>query len=277
MSLLEVDGLVKRFGGRRGHDRPPAVDGVSFRVEAGRTLAIVGESGSGKSTVARLVLGLARADAGRITFDGVDLSSLSRRRLREQRQHLQMVFQDPYGSLDPRQTIGAAVTEPLRIFRRGNRSEREAAAVHELERVGLGRRYLDRRPHELSGGQLQRVSIARALTLRPKLIVCDEPVAALDVSVRAQVMNLLLDLQEDDGLAYLFITHDLGLLRGFAHEVMVMRRGVVEEHGSTDQVLDRPRSAYARELLADVPDLRTEVGDLAPEAASERGGRAVAQ
>lgn len=258
MSLLTVTDLTKRFAPRRrGAPGHLAVDHVSFSLDSGRTLAIVGESGAGKSTVGRLLTRLIEADEGTVEFMGDDLLALSGRELRRRRAHLQMIFQDPYGSMDPRQSIGEAVSEPLRVHEKLSRSEREQRVVHELERVGLGRRFVDRMPHELSGGQLQRVSIARALTLGPELIVCDEAVAALDVSVRAQVMNLLLDLQEQDGLAYLFITHDLGLVRGFAHDVMVMRSGRVEELGSVDQVFDHPASEYARELLADSSTLET--------------------
>ncbi|MEU4565426.1 ATP-binding cassette domain-containing protein [Micromonospora sp. NPDC023956] len=256
MSLLEVDGLTKSFSsgrdwlGRRtkwSH----AVKGVSFTLERGECLAVVGESGAGKSTVGRMVLRLIEPDAGSVTFDGIDV--LATKRMRELRQRMQMIFQDPYSSLDPRMTIKDAVAEPILVHTDRDRATREREAVELLDRVGIGSRYLERYPAELSGGQLQRVAIARALTMKPSLIVCDEPVAALDVSVRAQVLNLLRDLQEERGLAYLFVCHDLALVEVIADRVMVMAAGEVVETDTTEQIFANPRHEYTQKLLAAIP------------------------
>lgn len=254
MSLLEVRGLGKTFGRNRGrHTAAPAVEGVDLDLEPGRCLGLVGESGAGKSTVGRLVLRLIEPDTGSVRFDGVDVRSVGGRRLRELRQNMQIIFQDPHGSLNPRQTIADALAEPL-IVQRGMR-KREA--VHEssalLERVGLPLRVLRSFPRELSGGQLQRIAIARALTLRPKLIVCDEPVTALDASVRAQVINLMLDLQAEFSLAYLFISHDLALVETIADDVVIMRSGRIVESGPTERIFNDPEQPYTRELLAAAP------------------------
>jgi oligopeptide transport system ATP-binding protein len=259
MSLLDVEGLTKSFRRRRllrSGDEHRAVDDVTFSLDRGRTLAIVGESGAGKSTTARLVLRLIEPDAGAIRFDGTDLRNLSPGDLRRHRQHMQMIFQDPYSSLDPRVPIGRSVAEPLKVHRRQNRVDREAAAVRLLQRVGLGAHHVDRLPSELSGGQLQRVSIARALTVDPQLIVCDEAVAALDVSVRSQVLNLMLDIQEERAVSYLFIAHDLGIVEAFADDVLVMKEGAVVEQGPIRKVFSGPASEYTKELLAaiSIPD-----------------------
>ncbi len=252
MTLLEVDGLTKVFRRRRLF-RPPiehrAVDDVSFRIERGRTLAIVGESGAGKSTIARLVTRLIEPDSGSVRFDGVDLLALSSREMRERRRDIQMIFQDPYGSFDPRVQIGVTVAEPLKAHFGMNRPDREKAALEALVSVGLGAHHLHRRPHQLSGGQLQRVSIARALTVDPKLILCDEAVAALDVSIRGQVLNLLLDIQESRGVSYLFIAHDLAIVEAFADDVVVMKAGRVMEAAPAAELFARPASEYTRQLL----------------------------
>lgn len=258
MSLLEVRNLTKSFSsgrdwlGRRtkwSH----AVKGVSFSLERGECLAVVGESGAGKSTVGRMVLRLIEPDSGSVTFDGVDVLATKPKQLRELRQRMQMIFQDPYSSLDPRMTIKDAVAEPLLVHTDKDRATREREAAELLDRVGIGTRYLGRYPAELSGGQLQRVAIARALTMRPSLIVCDEPVAALDVSVRAQVLNLLLDLQEELGLAYLFVCHDLALVEVIADRVMVMASGEVVEEDTTAQIFGNPQQEYTKRLLAAIP------------------------
>ncbi len=258
MSLLEVRNLTKSFSsgrdwlGRRtkwSH----AVKGVSFTLERGECLAVVGESGAGKSTVGRMVLRLIEPDSGSVTFDGVNVLATKPKQLRELRQRMQMIFQDPYSSLDPRMTIKDAVAEPLLVHTDKDRATREREAVELLDRVGIGARYLGRYPAELSGGQLQRVAIARALTMRPSLIVCDEPVAALDVSVRAQVLNLLLDLQEELGLAYLFVCHDLALVEVIADRVMVMASGEVVEADTTAQIFGNPQQEYTKKLLAAIP------------------------
>ena len=258
MSLLEVEGLGKQFATSRNVlGRPTgwtdAVRDVSFHVERGETLAIVGESGAGKSTTGRLVLRLIEPDTGTVRFDGVDVTALDKRGLIPMRRRMQMVFQDPYSSLDPRMSIGDSIGEPLLVHRDVGAAERRRIAADLLERVGLRTQLLDRYPGELSGGQLQRIALARALTLEPTLIVADEAVAALDASVRAQVLNLMADLQDDLGLSYLFITHDLALVEVIADRVMVMRHGSVVETGSVDQIFESPAEAYTRELLDAIP------------------------
>ncbi len=258
MSLLDVQGLSKSFIiGRdllgRPNARFNAVEDVSFSVEAGETLALVGESGAGKSTTGRLVLRLIEPDQGIVRFDGLDVRALSKKDLRTARRRMQMIFQDPHSSLDPRMPIGESVAEPLRVHFNTPVRERVRKAVELLDRVGLGRHTLDRYPGELSGGQLQRVAIARALTLEPSLIVCDEPVAALDVSVRAQVLNLLRELQEERGLAYLFISHDLALVEVIADRVAVMSQGRLVEINDAATLYRSPTHPYTRELLSAIP------------------------
>lgn len=251
-----MSNLSKSFGGgllRRRKQTVTAVRDVSFTVARGECLAVVGESGAGKSTVGRMVLRLIRPDTGRVVFDGVDVLGLPGREMRRLRQRMQMIFQDPYSSLDPRMNIADAVAEPLLVHTDLDRAARARRAAELLERVGIGQEYLHRYPAELSGGQLQRVAIARALTLRPTLIVCDEPVAALDVSVRAQVLNLLRELQEEFGLSYLFISHDLALVEVIADRVLVMAGGQVVEEGDIRQIFRSPREEYTKRLLAAVP------------------------
>ncbi len=258
MALLEVSGLSKSFSsGRDWLGRRTkwthAVKDVSFTLDAGECLAVVGESGAGKSTVGRMVLRLIEADAGTVVFDGIDVRRISRTRLRGLRPRMQMIFQDPYSSLDPRMSVGDAVAEPLVVHSDRDRATREREVARLLDRVGIGARYLGRYPAELSGGQLQRVAIARALTLEPSLIVCDEPVAALDVSVRAQVLNLLRDLQEELGLAYLFVCHDLALVEVISDRVLVMAAGEVVEQGTVEQVFQAPTAEYTKRLLKAIP------------------------
>ncbi|WP_300680659.1 ATP-binding cassette domain-containing protein [Nocardioides sp.] len=256
-NLLEVSGLGKSFSRpalrRRTTAAAKAVDDVSFVVPRGRSVAVVGESGAGKSTVGRLVLRLIDPDEGTVRFDGVELTTLSPARMREMRRRMQMVFQDPYSCLNPRMTILDSIAEPLLVHGLGTRPEREAKAAAMLDRVGLGARFARRHPVELSGGQLQRVAIARALVVEPDFVVCDEPTAALDVSVQAQVLELLGEMQRDLGLALLFITHHLALVEVIADDVLVMRRGRVVEQGPVTQVLHAPRGEYTRDLLAAVP------------------------
>jgi ABC-type glutathione transport system ATPase component len=258
MSLLEASGLSKSFSsgrdllGRRTR-WTHAVRDVSFTIDRGECLAVVGESGAGKSTVGRIVLRLIEADQGTITFDGVDVRALRSAQLRRLRRRMQMIFQDPYSSLDPRMQVADAVAEPMVVHSTVERRERERRVAELLDTVGLGSRYLTRYPAELSGGQLQRVAIARALALNPSLIVCDEPVAALDVSVRAQVLNLLKDLQREFGLAYLFVCHDLALVEVIADAVMVMAAGRVVERGTVEQVFRAPAEEYTKRLLAATP------------------------
>jgi peptide/nickel transport system ATP-binding protein/oligopeptide transport system ATP-binding protein len=260
MAVLEVRDLHKQFGNRsvwrkQSASRAQAVDGVSFDIERGTTLALVGESGAGKSTVGRLVLRLTEADAGGITFDGVDVRKLSARDLRRSRARMQMIFQDPYTSLNPRMSILSAVGEPLQLHTTLDRAGTRRKAGDLLDRVGIRSDQFDRYPHELSGGQLQRVAVARAISTRPDFIVCDEPVAALDVSIRAQIINLLQELQDELGVSYLFISHDLSLVRANADHVAVMRRGRIVEYAETEQLFDRPESEYTRLLLNSIPSL----------------------
>jgi len=255
--LVEVQDLVKHYqaGGFLSRNAPPvrAVDGVSFVIEAGETLGLVGESGSGKSTVGRNILRLETPTRGVVKFEGVDLASLSPRDLRSTRRRMQIVFQDPFGSLNPRRTVGASVGEGLEIHALVPRSEIGARVAELLEEVGLDPDYATRFPHEFSGGQRQRIGIARALAVEPRFVVCDEPVSALDVSVQAQVINLLLDLRERRNLAYLFIAHDLAVVRQLAHRIAVMYLGTIVEIGDARTVIDAPRHPYTQALVSAVP------------------------
>jgi oligopeptide transport system ATP-binding protein len=251
--VLSVEGLRYSFATPQGEVQ--AVRGVDFEVGHAETLALVGESGSGKSTTARAVARLLDGAQGSVRFDGHDVLSMKRRDLLRLRREVQMVFQDPYSSLDPRRTIRHAIREPLDVHRIGNRQSRDER-VHELvDRVGLGSVDLDARPDKLSGGQRQRVAIARALALDPRLVICDEAVSALDVSIQAQVLNLLLDLQRDLGVSYLFITHDLAVVSEIATRVAVMYLGRIVEIGETDEVLRAPQHPYTRLLLSAAPRL----------------------
>jgi peptide/nickel transport system ATP-binding protein len=257
-ALLDVRHLTKVYppAGALGGGRHPvrAVDGVSFQVAEREMFGLVGESGCGKTTVARCVLNLIPATAGEVFFEGRDLLKVPRREMRAVRRRLQVVFQDPYSSLDPRMSIRATLLEPLEIHRVGTAREREARVAELLERVGLPRSALRRYPHEFSGGQRQRIGIARALALSPRLVIADEPVSALDLSVRAQVINLMLDLQRDLGLTYLFIAHDLTLVRHVCHRVAVMYRGRIVEMADSDSLFTAPLHAYTRRLLEAVPE-----------------------
>ena len=256
--LLEVDGLTKHFplrgalSERRG-EAFVAVDGVSFSIGPGETLGLVGESGSGKSTLCRVALQLLKPTSGSVRFEGREIAGLSRRAMRPLRREMQMVFQDPYASLNPRKRVGQIVGDPLRLQGVGSSAERRRQVQEMLERVGLSPEHYDRYPHEFSGGQRQRIGIARALVLRPKLIVADEPVSALDVSIRAQIVNLLADLQDEMGLSYLFVAHDISIVRHVSDRIVVMHGGKIVEQGDADQICDRPSDEYTRTLLASVP------------------------
>jgi dipeptide transport system ATP-binding protein len=254
---LEARGLVRDYFASRGAFRAPArlkaLAGVSFSLEAGRTLAVVGESGSGKSTLARLLTLIERPSAGALLIDGEDVAHADAARRRRLRQEIQMVFQNPFGSLNPRQTIGKALEEPLLVNTRMGRPERKTAALAIMEKVGLRPEYYHRYPHMFSGGQRQRIAIARAIVLRPRILVLDEPVSSLDVSIRAQVLNLLAGLQEEFGLAYVFISHDLSVVRHIADDVLVIYLGHAVETGSRDAIFGSPRHPYTRALLSATP------------------------
>ena len=257
--LVQAIGLAKQYRLPREHLFAPgavvqALADVSFTLRAGRTLGIVGESGSGKSTLARLVMALEAPGAGRVLFEGRDLHALQPAALRAARRDFQMVFQDPFSSLDPRMTIARTVGEPLEKLDHVSRAERRQRAAAMLDAVGLNAAQdLDKVPHEFSGGQRQRIAIARALVTHPKLIVADEPVSALDVSVQAQVLNLMQDLQQRLGVAYLFISHDLAVVERMADELLVLQHGRVVERGQTADVLRAPAHPYTQKLLAAVP------------------------
>ena len=257
--LLEVTDLVKHFPIKEGLlidrevDQVRAVDGVSFSVARGQTLGLVGESGSGKSTVCRAMLQLLKPTAGSVRFEGEEIAGLSRRRLRPLRREMQMIFQDPYASLNPRKRVGQIVGDPLKLQGVASGGQLRTQVQELLERVGLSSEHYDRYPHEFSGGQRQRIGIARAVALKPKLVVADEPVSALDVSIQAQIINLLDDLQDELGLTYVFVAHDIGVVRHISDRVAVMHEGKIVEQGSADQVCEHPTDAYTKKLLAAVP------------------------
>jgi len=251
--LLSATGISKTYvsGGRR----VVALDDTSITLEPGRTLGLVGPSGSGKSTLARILLRLIEPDAGRIVFDGIDLLALRGEALRSVRRRIQMVFQDPLSAFNPRATVGGALADPLRIHGMASRAERPAAVAHLLERVGLDPTLATRGIREISGGQRQRVAIARAIATKPHLIVLDEAVSALDVSVRGKILDLLVGLQREQGIAYVFVSHDLAVVRAIAHTVAIMDAGRIVEQGWTPEIVASPRSTTGKALVAAVPQL----------------------
>ncbi len=255
--LLEARGLARDYKARRGLFAPPAtvkaLAGVSFTLEAARTLAVVGESGCGKSTLARLLTFIEPPSAGALMIEGVDVAQAGEATRKRLRREIQIVFQNPYGSLNPRQRIGKALEEPLLVNTAMTAREREAAARDIMVRVGLRPEFYRRYPHMFSGGQRQRIAIARALMLRPKILVLDEPVSALDISIRAQVLNLLAELQEELALAYVFISHDLSVVRHMADEVMVIYLGHIVEMGARAMIFSNPLHPYTRALLSATP------------------------
>ena len=257
--LLSVRDLVKHFPIRKGlfsrvAGQVHAVDGVSFDIAAGETLGLVGESGCGKSTLGLTIMRLYEADGGSILFDGKDITKANERYLKTIRQQMQMIFQDPFASLDSRLTIEQIISEPLEIHNIGTKSERTEVCAELLEKVGLSSEDLPLFPSQFSGGQQQRIAIARALALEPRLIICDEAVSALDVSVQAQILNLLRDLQDEFGLSYLFISHNIAATAFMSHRIGVMYLGKLVELGTKRQITDAPRHPYTRELLAAIPD-----------------------
>ncbi|QFU91727.1 ATP-binding cassette domain-containing protein [Amycolatopsis sp. YIM 10] len=251
--LLEVSGLRVEYRGRGRNPGVVAVDGVDLWLDRSETLGLVGESGSGKSTIGNAILGLVRPAAGRILFGGNDITHATPRQRRRLGPRVQAVFQDPYGSLNPSRTIGRTLAEPLRVVRGLGRKEADARVADVLARAGVPPDAAGRYPAAFSGGQRQRIAIARALVLEPDLVVCDEPTSALDLSVQAQLLNLLLDLQRQLGLSYLFISHDIDVVRHMSHRAAVLRDGRIVEQGPVAEVIDHPGHAYTRALLAAVP------------------------
>src|ERR1043166_8025946 len=256
--LLEVKHLKKHFPIKGGVFSKTigyvyAVDDINFTLEKGETLGLVGESGCGKSTTGRTILRLIEPTDGTIAFEGQDITTLDKSAMRALRREMQIIFQDPYASLNPRMTVGSIIGEPLEIHKIAKGSEKEERVASLLQKVGLRAEDMRKYPHEFSGGQRQRIGIARALALNPKLIVCDEPVSALDVSIQAQILNLLKDLQRDLGLTYLFIAHALAVGRGMSDTIAVMHEGRIVEQGPAEQIYTEPQSDYTRALLAAVP------------------------
>lgn len=250
--LLEVDNLTKYFNTPAGQLH--AVDGVSFKIEEGKTLGIVGESGCGKSTTGRTILKLLEPTAGKIIFDGKDITGYSRRQMRPLRTQMQMIFQDPFSSLDPRQTVSQLIAEPIIEHKLlHGKAEIEKRTRELMDTVGLAGRLVNSYPHELDGGRRQRIGVARALAVRPKLIICDEPVSALDVSIQAQILNLLKELQDNLGLTYIFITHDLSVVKYFSDDIAVMYLGQMVEKAPSDDIFAEPLHPYTRALLSAIP------------------------
>lgn len=254
--VIEVNDLTKVYSIRKGNFKSTplaAVDAISFKIPRGTTLALVGESGSGKTTAAKMVLGLEKPTSGEIILDGTNLSGISKKDLFAVRRKMQPVFQDPYGSLDPQRSIGAIIGEPLKVHKVGDAASRKARIKELLDQVSMPAEVADRYPNELSGGQRQRVAVARALALKPDIVVLDEAVSALDVLVQAQILQLLADLQSELGLTYLFITHDLAVVRVVADEIAVMENGKIVETGTADAIFDNAQVEYTQKLLEAIP------------------------
>lgn len=259
--ILQANNLVKTYTQRSGRfglgsTQIKALDDVTIALKAGSTLAVVGESGSGKSTLARCLLQLQPFESGEVLFEGQDLTKLSSDALRATRKYLQMIFQDPFASLNPRMKIGEIVGEGLLIHGLGNKAEQQKKVLQMLARVGLSSDDMQKYPHQFSGGQRQRIGIARALVLEPKVVVCDEPVSALDVSVQAQILLLLKELQKEMGLSYIFISHDLRVVRHIADEIVVMNHGKIVEQGAVTDIYNAPQEAYTKQLLNAIPGKR---------------------
>ncbi|WP_434309390.1 ABC transporter ATP-binding protein [Hominifimenecus sp. rT4P-3] len=250
-TILEVKDLKKYFKTSRGTLH--AVDGLSFSIEAGQTLGVVGESGCGKSTLGRVILHLLDSTGGQIFFEGKDITHVGRRELSELRKEMQIIFQDPFSSLNPRMSISEAIAEPLKISGNYGKQQIEKKVLELMDTVGLARRLMNSYPHELDGGRRQRIGIARALALQPKFIVCDEPVSALDVSIQAQILNLMLDLQDEYGLTYIFITHDMSVVKYISHRICVMYLGQMVEHCESETLFERPLHPYTKALLSAIP------------------------
>ena len=253
--LLETRNLSKLYPSRDGKTIVRAVNGVSFELAQGKTLGIVGESGCGKSTLARLILCLVKPTAGEVLFNGENLLTLSQQAMRQRRREIQIVFQDPYASLDPRMSISAIISEPLDIHSIGTSADRKAKVFELLDLVGLGSDAAMKYPHEFSGGQRQRIGIARAIALEPKLVVLDEPVSALDISIQSQILNLLIDLKKRLNLSYIFISHDLSVVEHVSDDVAVMYLGSIVEYGSAEEVLNTPLHPYTQALVSAIPEM----------------------
>jgi len=256
--MIQVSGLKKYFMAKRSgfFEKPgiiKALDGISFSIPESTTLGLVGESGSGKTTAARSILRIIEPDAGSITIDGTDILTLSRKEMRKFRKNMQIVFQDPYSSLDPRMTIGKIISEPLRVHTKLSKTEIQGRLLELIDMVGLSKEHIDRYPHELSGGQRQRVGIARAISLNPKFIILDEPVSALDVSIQGQILNLLKDLQKNINLTYLFVAHDLAVVKHMSDRIAVMYLGSIVEENNAESLYENPLHPYTMSLLSSIP------------------------
>ena len=252
MALLEVQNLKKYFKNPRGTLH--AVDDVSFKLETGKTIGVVGESGCGKTTLGRTIIHLIEKTGGKIFFEGNDISEPSKQELKALRENMQIIFQDPYSSLNPRKSVSETISEPMLVQGKMSKADIRAEMLSLMDTVGLAKRFENSYPHELDGGRRQRIGVARALALRPKFIVCDEPVSALDVSIQAQIINLMLDLQEERGLAYMFVTHDLSVVKYISNDIIVMYLGNMVEMAPADELFENPKHPYTKALLSAIPE-----------------------